>query len=147
MSDDEPKGILERYLHSPPLQPSNQITKPTLVVHREDAYSAFSAQDKVIRLHIRRANGIAHTIAYSFLSHFDYNYQTLEEFTLIAGLQSFTVTGRNLGPVIDAIAMHKCAWIQEYIASLHGELPTDAPVIARIVVDLDESASPNSDAA
>jgi hypothetical protein len=134
MTDDpKNKSLMERFLQP---QPTTRVATPSLVVNRD--YVAFDAKDKLIRLHIRCTNpAIAYTIPYAYLVHFDYAYDTWDEFSLTVGAQTITAQGRNLQPVVDAIAMHRCEWIQEYDPARFSA-PQDpaAPVIERITVEI-----------
>jgi hypothetical protein len=132
-TDDPNKSLMERFL-----QPTTRVATPSLVVNRDAAtpYVAFDPKDKIIRLHIRCTRpAIAYTVPYAYMIHFDYAYETWDEFSLSVGAQTVTAQGRNLQPVIDAIAMHRCEWIQEYDPARFSA-PQDpaAPVIERITV-------------
>ncbi|CAN7771519.1 hypothetical protein LJR039_007569 [Pseudorhodoferax sp. LjRoot39] len=142
MSDDPLARFRQRVTGSAP--PTTSVSSASLVVNRAgpDAYAAFAAKDKVTRLDIRCASGLAHAVAYNYLLNISYNRKTYEEFFLTVSGLTIMVKGRALRPVIDAIKLGSCEFIQEYDAAEFSTLPASGdPIIDSIQVEVMSSTA------
>jgi hypothetical protein len=122
---------------------------PDLVVNRKSvtkAYEAFGAKDKVTRLDIRcRQGGIAHAVAYNYLLNISYNRKTYNEiFLTISGL-TVMIKGRGLKPIVDALKLHICEFIEEFDSDEYAApSDADAPFIDSISVEVLRGAAPST---
>lgn len=143
MADDSLNSFRQRF--APTTAPA-----PSLVVNRPQGkapYAAFAAKDKVVRLDVRCGKtGLAHAVAYSYLLNLSYNRKTYSEFFLTVSGLTVMVKGTGLRPIIDAIKLHTCEFIQEYDPE-DFEAPHDAsaPFIESIRVEM--MSGPLSEAA
>lgn len=122
---------------------------PALVVNRPGErlpYEAFAAKDKLQRLDIRcRHGGLAHAVAYSYLLNISYNRKDYNEiFITVSGL-TVMVKGRGLQPVVDALRMNLCEFIQEFDPEEFAP-PADpnAPLVESIVVEVMRGLAPST---
>lgn len=138
MADDPISSFRQRF--APRAQPDTPAS-PELVVNRpgeKPGYEAFGARDKLHRLDIRcRQGGLAHNVAYSYLLNISYNRQTYGEFFLTVSGLTVMVKGRGLRPVIEALRMQTCEFIQEFDPDeFAGPTDLNAPCIESIVVEV-----------
>ncbi len=116
-------------------------TTPDLVVNRpieKRLYEAFTAKDKVVRLDIRCSqDGIAHAVPYNYLINISYNYKSYTEIFLTVSGLTVMIKGRNLKPLVDALKMHICEFIEEYDSAAYLQ-PSDinAPFVEWIQVEV-----------
>ncbi len=96
------------------------------------SYQAFSPQDKVLRLDIRRSSGASHAPAYSYLLNIIYGRRFYTSFVLVYNFMTVTVKGKNLADVVTSILLNKCASICEFHPELFDLPEPDAPLIERI---------------
>lgn len=94
-------------------------------------------KDRVRRLDIRRADGAAHALAYSYLPSINYDRKRCTEIYFTHDGVSFTIVGRNLLNVARALCLEQCEFLQEFDAELF-EPPVDpaAPFIEHIYVEV-----------
>ncbi len=142
MADDPISSFRQRFTPRPAT-----AVAPALVVNRaeeREAYLAFAAKDKVLRLDIRcRQGGLAHAVSYNYLLNLSYNRRSYSEFFLTVSGLTVMVKGRGLRPIIDALKMHTCEFIQEFDPEEFAD-PTDpnAPFVDSIVVEVIGAAAP-----
>lgn len=132
------------------IKPSKEsAATPALVVdHTPDRlpYEAFGAKDKIKTLDIRCNNGLGHVMAYTYLVNVTYdldNYSTI--FLTISGL-TVTIKGRALRPIVQALQLHTCDFIQAFDRAKFNE-PSDptAPYVQSIEVEVIRRAVPVKD--
>lgn len=139
MDNDDLIGFFRKRAQTPAR--ATPAPSPELVVNRpaqKEAYVAFEAKDKVVRLDIRCAeSGMAHAVAYSYLLNLAYDRKTYREFFITVSGMTVLVKGRGLKPIIDALKLHKCEFIQEFdAAEFASPVDATAPFIEAIFVDL-----------
>ena len=113
---------------------------PTLVVDHaseREPYEAFGAKDKLHRFDVRCSNGLAHVLAYNYLLNVTYdrrNYGAI--FLTVSGL-TVTIKGRALRPIVDALRLHTCEFIQAFDPAEFVE-PTDLsqPFVQSVEVEI-----------
>ena len=136
MADDPISSFRQRFTPRPAA-----VGAPALVVNRaeeREAYLAFAAKDKVLRLDIRcRQGGLAHAVSYNYLLNLSYNRRSYSEFFLTVSGLTVMVKGRGLRPIVDALKMHTCEFIQEFDPDEFAD-PTDpgVPFIDSIAVEV-----------
>jgi hypothetical protein len=109
-----------------------------------EAYEAFDAKDKAyahgfdIRCTIRES-ALSYVVMYNYLHTLAYNRRTWTRiFITVSGL-AIEIRGRNLRPIIEAIRMRTCEFIQEYSQDEHilpEPLDPSAPFIGSISVEV-----------
>lgn len=109
---------------------------PSLVVNHE-IYQAFGTKDKLHRVDLRASDGLSHALPYSHLLLLTYNRRTYGEIFLTISGMAATIKGRNLRPVVDALKLHTCEYIQAY-DPLEFDQPQDlaAPFVESVEVEL-----------
>ena len=122
-----------------PPAPSTPAAPALVVDHKADrgAYEAFGTKDKLHRFDVRCSNGLAHVLAYSYLLNITYdrrNYSAI--FLTVSGL-TVTIKGRALRPLVDALRLHTCDFIQAFDPAEFTE-PTDIsqPFVQSVEVDV-----------
>ena len=118
--------------------PAEALAAPELVVNQgRDTYEAFGTKDKLHRVDLRANNGLAHALPYSHLLLLTYNRRTYTEIFLTISGMAATIRGRNLRPIVDALKLHTCDFIQAF-DPLDFDKPTDisAPFVELVEVDL-----------
>jgi hypothetical protein len=123
------------------VQASKGPKGPELVVNNAppEKYAAFNTKDKVVRLDIRCGgeSTLAHAIAYSYMLNLAYDRRTYSEFFITVSGITIRVKGRGLKPVVEAIKMHKCEFIQAFDAGEFDEPEGEgAPFIESITVEM-----------
>lgn len=99
-------------------------------------YEAFGTKDKLLRFEVRRANGLAHSMAYTYLVNFSYARSDYGALFFACGGIAVEVTGRNLRPIVDAMKLHTCEFIEEWNAAAFDAPADDTPLVERITVEL-----------
>lgn len=100
----------------------------------KDLYAAYDSKDKLTALDIRLADGTARTPSYAYLLDIIYGRKRYSGFVLVFSFMVVTVHGRNLKPVVQALKLRKCEFIEEW--SREFEAPeNDDPVIESIKID------------
>ncbi len=108
----------------------------------KEVYQAFNAQDKVVRLDIRCAStSMGHSFPCQAIHEITYENRNYNCILLTVSGISTKITGRNLRPIVEALKLNKCEFIQEYHHDLFMK-PTDdgAPFIDRIDVKVIKAA-------
>ena len=133
MADDPLSSFRQRLAPKPAISPALVVNRPGERV----PYEAFAAKDKVVRLDIRCASGLAHAVAYNYLLNVSYNRHTYAEIFLTVSGLTVTIKGRALRPVVDALKYQTCEFVQEFDP---GEFltPSDAnaPYIESLTVEV-----------
>lgn len=121
-------------------------SSPALVVNRPGErvpYEAFGTKDKVIRLDVRCADGVAHAVPYHYLVNVSYNRKSYAEvFLTVSGL-TIMIKGKGLRPIVDALKQHSCEFIQEFDGEAFltpGDI--NAPLVESIHVEVMRGAAP-----
>jgi hypothetical protein len=118
--------------------PAAAPAAPSLVVnHDHEAYEAFAAKDKLHRVDLRASDGLSHALPYSHLLLLTYNRRTYGEIFLTISGMAATIRGRNLRPIVDALKLHTCEFIQAY-DPLEFDQPGDmaAPFVESVEVEI-----------
>jgi hypothetical protein len=98
-------------------------------------YAAFDTKDKLLRLKIRRANGITRAPAYTTLLDVVHDGAYGKVCYLVFTFVWFKITGKNLQPLFLALESHTAEFIQEYGASVWpGKLEENQTVVEKIEV-------------
>jgi hypothetical protein len=139
MSDDPLSKFMNRTGRTPPSASPSKPNGPALVVNRQgsrEPYEAFGCKDRVPTLHLR-GKGFAHAVSYHYLVVTSYNPDRYDKIILTFGNMLVAITGRNLRPIVDAIAMHTCEVVQQFISEKFLE-PADpeAPFIEKVTADV-----------
>ena len=80
-----------------------------------EPYKAFATKDKLRTLDIRtKDEGLSHAHAYTYLTNISYNRKTYGEVLLTMSRLLVTIKGRRLKPIVDALKLHTCEFIQEF---------------------------------
>jgi hypothetical protein len=111
--------------------------KPTPAPQDREAYRAFAGKDnsKRTRLDIRCKDGMAHAIGYNFIVEICYDRRGYSAILLVLNTMLVKIKGRGLRPIVDALKLGTCEFIQEYDPE---EFPSpespDAPFVQSIEV-------------
>lgn len=101
------------------------------------AYEAFGAKDKTHRLDVRCENGLGHSLAYAYLVNVTYDRRDYTRIFLTGSGLVVTIKGRGLRPIVDALKLHTCEFIQAFDADEFAPLVEDAvPYVQSINVEV-----------
>jgi hypothetical protein len=119
---------------------------PALVVNHtgeREPYEAFGTKDKAFRFDVRCASGVAHSLAYTYLLNIAYDRRHYSAvFLTVSGL-TVTIKGKALRPIVDALKLHTCEYIQAYDAGEFTEaLDPASPYVQSIEVEVIQGATP-----
>jgi len=120
-----------------PILPESQTVSGAPLAVREP-YKAFATKDKLRVIDIRiNKDGMAHAPGYTYLTNLTYTRPEYDKVLLTLSRMLVTIEGRNLRPIVDAIKLHTCEFIQEFDAQ-EFDTPTDdkAPFVESITVQL-----------
>ena len=94
-------------------QPAAPIA--TLPDERE-MYRALAGKDnqRKARLDIRRKDGMAHAVGYNFIVEICYDRKGYTGILLVLTTMLVKIKGRGLRPIVDALKLGTCEFIQEY---------------------------------
>jgi hypothetical protein len=125
-----------RQKFTPQAPPAAAPAAPSLVVNHE-VYQAFGTKDKLYRVDLRASDGLSHALPYSHLLLLTYNRRTYGEIFLTISGMAATIKGRNLRPIVDALKLHTCEYIQAY-DPLEFDQPGDisAPFVESVEVEI-----------
>jgi hypothetical protein len=106
------------------------------------AYEAFGTKDKVKRLKIR-TRGVGHSVSYNYLHDIAWDLDNFTQIVLTVSGMTVTIDGTALGPIVDALSLETCDFLQEFLPEQFGQ-PVDrhAPVITRIDVEVIRAQAP-----
>lgn len=104
------------------------------VFSKDRVYKAYDIISRAQRLHIIRATRMARRPAYHYLADIVEDRFQHSSFALIYPTMIVKATGRNLGPVMDAIGAGTCGRIREYHAKLYDPPRPGEPVIEEITI-------------
>ena len=80
-----------------------------------EPYKAFATKDKLRCIDIRtKHDGLAHAAGYTYLTNISYNRHTYGEILLTLSRMLVIIKGRNLRPIVDALKLQTCEFIQEF---------------------------------
>ncbi|ABB76069.1 hypothetical protein SAMN05216403_1378 [Nitrosospira multiformis ATCC 25196] len=119
-------------------QASQEKAAPDLVINRpaRQPYEAFAAKDKVLRLDIRcPSSDMGHSLPYNYITNITYKLSDYSEIFLTVSGITVTITGKNLRPVVEALKLHTCEFIQEYSSDKfieHGD--RNKPFVSSITI-------------
>lgn len=118
--------------------PPAEGAAPALVVNRgREPYEPFGTKDKLHRLDLRASDGLSHALPYSHLLLLSYNRRTYAEIFLTISGMAATIKGRNLRPIVDALKLHTCEFIQAFDPAEFLQPEDDAaPYVERVTVEL-----------
>ena len=89
---------------------------------------------------------MAHAVPYNYLLNVTYNHNSYAELFLTVSGLTIMVKGRGLRPIVDAIKLHTCEFIQEYDAGKFSEAAdAQAPHIDSIHVEVIRGVNPAVD--
>jgi hypothetical protein len=104
-------------------------------------YQAVETAPKSARLMILCRDGPSHVPAYHLLADLVFDARFAGTFVLMFSTLAVTVQGRNLAPVIHAIARQRAVTITEYDPQAHDAPSDDVPVITGIDVQMGEQGA------
>jgi hypothetical protein len=100
-------------------------------------YEAFGTKDRLYRIDLRPADGVAHALPYSHLLLLTYDRRNYAEIFLTISGVAATIKGRNLRPIVDALKLHTCEFVQAFESSEYAEpQDTAAPFVESIQVEI-----------
>src|ERR1700733_8063598 len=93
-----------------------------------EEYRAFAGKDnqRKGRLDIRCKDGLAHAVGYSFIIEICYDRRGYTGFVLVLNTMLIKVKGKGLRPIVDALKLGTCEFIQEFDAGEFGPPESDA---------------------
>jgi hypothetical protein len=144
MADDPISSFRERF--TPKKDVKAPPPAPALVVDRtreREPYEALGTKDKSFRFDVRCTNGLAHSLAYTYLLNVSYDRRAYSAiFLTISGL-TVTIKGKALRPIVDALKLHTCEFIQAFDPEEFAE-PHDptAPYVQSIDVEVMRGGAP-----
>ena len=97
-------------------------------------YQAFETHERAARLNIRCARIPSRYPGYNYLLDVIYDYDFSASFTLIYTFMVVEVKGRNLDPVVHAIAHGSCGRITEFHPRRHEKPAGDDPIIESVEI-------------
>jgi hypothetical protein len=116
MSDDPLAAFRKQGAPPQPVAARSQI-------EARDAYRAFAGKDNQrsrSRLDIRCANGIAHAVSYNFIVEIAYDRRDYTGILIVLTTMVVKVKGRALRPIVDALKLGVCEFIEEFAADQFG---------------------------
>jgi hypothetical protein len=115
-----------------------QQAPPSSTAHDErEMYRALAGKDnqRKARLDIRRKDGMAHAVGYNFIVEICYDRKGYTGILLVLTTMLVKIKGRNLRPIVDALKLGTCEFIQEYDpASFDPPDDPSAPLVESIEV-------------
>jgi hypothetical protein len=112
-------------------------------VHR-NGYVPFFLRDRAERVQVVPVSEPSRFPAYSYLLDIIYDHDHQSAFTLVYSFMLVKVTGSNLGPIVHALNLGRCAAIHEYYPNRYSAPPDqDKPLIESIITvsAVDKTAS------
>lgn len=111
---------------------------PSLAMSRgREPYESFGTKDKLHRLDLRANDGLSHALPYSHLLLLSYNRRTYAEIFLTISGMAATIKGRNMRPIVDALKLHTCEFIQAFDPAEFLQPNDDGtPYVERVTVEL-----------
>jgi len=107
-------------------------TPPPQIIPADDpedreSYRAFAGKDnqRRARLDIRRQDGMAHAVGYNFIVEITYDRRGYTAILLVLTTMLVKIKGKSLRPIVDALKLGTCEYIQEYAKDEFGP-PEDA---------------------
>jgi hypothetical protein len=96
--------------------PTQTAAKTSPVSQERDDYRAFAGKDnsKRTRLDIRCKDGMAHAIGYNFIVEICYERRSYSAILLVLNTMLVKIKGKGLRPIVDALKLGTCEFIQEY---------------------------------
>lgn len=100
-------------------------------------YEAFGTKDKTHRLDVRCENGLGHSLAYAYLVNITYDRRDYTRIFLTGSGLVVTIKGRGLRPIIEALKLHTCEFIQGFDAEEFAPIAEDfVPYVQSINVEV-----------
>lgn len=102
-----------------------------------EPYEAFGTKDKTHRLDLRCENGLGHSLAYAYLVNISYDRRDYTRIFLTGSGLVVTIKGSLLRPIVDALKLHTCEFIQAFDADAFAPAAdAAAPLVKSIVVEV-----------
>jgi hypothetical protein len=122
MSDDPLAGFRRKGEKA-----TSTASRPTEGGDRSREYEAFNPKDNQRRgrLNIRRKGGMSHAPGYNFIIDICYDEDHYSGILLILSTMIVKIRGRNLKPIVDALLLGTCEFIQEFRDDIFDK-PDDA---------------------
>jgi hypothetical protein len=110
MSDDPLAEFRRKQVASQP------TADPSAATDGREAYRAFAGKDgqRKGRLDIRRKDGMAHAVGYNFIIEICYDRRGYTAILLVLSTMLVKVKGKRLRPIVDALKLGTCEFIQEW---------------------------------
>jgi hypothetical protein len=113
-------------------------SRPPVEGDQDRVYEAFNSKDSQLRtgrVDIRRKGGMAHGLLYSWIGEITYDRDHYTGILLILSTKLVKIRGRNLKPVVDALFLGACEYIQEFRDDIFDK-PVDpsAPFVEEIKI-------------
>ena len=102
--------------------------------NKPPAYEAYKTSDRTERLSIRRHGHLTYKVAYRHLLYLTHDEEENYLINLIYGFMTIEIQGRNLKPVLDALADDRCDFIRDFDPKAYPPLASDQPIIESIKI-------------
>ncbi len=111
-----------------------------------EPYRAFAGKDNQRRgrLDVRCKDGMAHAVGYSFIIEICYDRRGYTGFILVLNTMLIKVKGKGLRPIVDALKLGTCEFIQEFDAGEFGPPESDAEAFVQSI-EVTSAAQPRPD--
>lgn len=130
MSDD-PLAAFRRQGATP------QAAAASSAAREREPYRAFAGKDgqRKARLDIRCKDGMAHAVGYNFIIEICYDRRGYTGIVLVLSTMLVKVKGKGLRPIVDALKLGVCEFIQEFDTEEFGPPESEtAPFVEMIEV-------------
>lgn len=117
-----------------PASPPTPLPVISPPLEESPTYQAFETQERAARLNIRCARGPSRYPAFTYLLDIIFDYDFSASFTLIYTFMVVEVRGRNLDPVVHALAHGTCGRITEFHPRRHTKPGENEPFIESIEI-------------
>jgi hypothetical protein len=97
-------------------------------------YEAYKADRAMERLEIRRSGQLAYVVAYRYLLYMTHDEQKGTTINLVFSFMVVEIRGRNLQPVMNAIADGRCDFIRDFDARAYPPPAPDQSIIESIKI-------------
>jgi hypothetical protein len=151
MADDNLfKTFAERVAPKRETKTAAPVAAALVVNHtgEREPYEAFGSKDKAFRFDVRCASGVAHSLPYTYLLDIGYDRRHYNAIFLTVGGLTVTIKGKALRPIVDALKLHTCEFIQAYDAGeFTAPLDPASPHVQSIEVEVMQGAPRTKDEA
>jgi hypothetical protein len=130
--EDDPFALFTR---KPKPEPGRPSAPDLRLVSVREPYAAFGAKDRVACIELRCARaGVDVALPYHLLGAV-FTKRSHEALFFTGAGVAVTIRGRNLRPLADALRLHTCDFIQEFIPDVFTQPPSADPFVETIDVE------------